>query len=162
MAHGSGLLKHGENGKGIKSRWYPETLSERILNITAIRERFRFLQSDGIEFIEKNSNCPTTAFFIDPPYTAGGSGKRAGKRLYKHCELDHAKLFEVTANTAGDFLMTYDNDPEVVAMAKHWGFDTEVIPMKNTHHAEMVELLIGRNLKWARTLLHPKPERLLF
>jgi DNA adenine methylase len=26
MAHGSAMIRHGENGKGIKSRWYPTTL----------------------------------------------------------------------------------------------------------------------------------------
>src|SRR5437868_4651574 len=33
LAPGSGRLKHGENGKGIKSRWYPQTLKTRILDI---------------------------------------------------------------------------------------------------------------------------------
>src|SRR5215216_2399360 len=33
MAPGAGLLKEGENGHGIASRWYPETLSRRIREI---------------------------------------------------------------------------------------------------------------------------------
>ena len=36
------------------------------------------------------------------------------------------------------------------------GFDTEVVPMKNTHHAKMIELLIGKDLNWARDKLKPK------
>ena len=44
--------------------------------------------------------------------------------------------------------MTYDNAPEVTALAHRHGFATRVISMKNTHHAEMSELLIGRNLNW--------------
>ena len=55
-----------------------------------------------------------------------------------------------------DFLMTYDNDPEVLAMAKVRDFDTEVVPMKNTHHAEIIELLIGKDLDWAREMLKPR------
>ena len=44
--------------------------------------------------------------------------------------------------------MTYDHAPEVVALAKRHGFATRAIAMKNTHHAEMSELLVGRNLDW--------------
>ncbi len=46
--------------------------------------------------------------------------------------------------------MTYDNTPEVYALAREHGFDTHIVLMKNTHHAEMTELLIGRDLEWAR------------
>src|SRR5690606_13772230 len=34
LAHGAGRIKYGENGRGIASRWYPETLRKRILDIT--------------------------------------------------------------------------------------------------------------------------------
>ena len=44
--------------------------------------------------------------------------------------------------------MTYDNAEEVLALAKRHGFETKAVSMKNTHHAEMDELLIGRNLSW--------------
>jgi len=45
--------------------------------------------------------------------------------------------------------MTYDNAGDVRELAAKYGFETLPIPMKNTHHAEMTELLIGRNLRWA-------------
>ncbi len=44
--------------------------------------------------------------------------------------------------------MTYDNDEYVRELATHHGFNFLQIAMQNTHHAEMNELLIGRNLKW--------------
>lgn len=44
--------------------------------------------------------------------------------------------------------MTYDNADEVRALAVKHGFETKAVAMKNTHHAEMNELLIGRNLSW--------------
>jgi len=156
LAHGSGMLKNGENGKGIKSRWYPETLSKRIKDIGAIKDCFQIYEQDGIEFMAKYASESETAFFIDPPYTAGGKGKRAGRRLYTHYELDHQKLFDVAASVRGDFLMTYDNDPEVEAMAIKAGFDTALVPMKNTHHEKMLELLIGRDLSWARAMLRAR------
>jgi len=31
LAPGAGMIKQGEKGKGLKSRWYPETLKRRIL-----------------------------------------------------------------------------------------------------------------------------------
>jgi DNA adenine methylase len=46
--------------------------------------------------------------------------------------------------------MTYDNAEGVRALAMMHGFDTHPIPMKNTHHAELTEILIGRDLDWAR------------
>ncbi len=156
MAPGVGLIKYGEKGKGIKSRWYAGTLANRILDIADIRSRFKFHETDGIEFSAEHAADKKAAFFIDPPYTAGGKGKRAGRRLYKHNELDHDRLFEVAKTIAGDFLMTYDNDAEVILMAKKAGFDTALVPMKNTHHTEMVELLIGKDLTWAREAMKEK------
>jgi DNA adenine methylase len=44
--------------------------------------------------------------------------------------------------------VTYDNADEVKALAKKYGFQAKPIPMKNTHHAAMTELVIGRNLNW--------------
>lgn len=148
LAPGSGPLKHGENGKGILSRWYPSTLAKRILNIQAIGDRISFIEGDGIEIIGKASSRSSAVFFIDPPYTAGG--KKAGRRLYKHFDLDHPKLFEVVSKVAGDFLITYDDTDGVRKLARAWRFDMELVSMKNTHHAQMKELLIGRDLAWAR------------
>ncbi len=149
LAPGSGQLKNGENGKGLLSRWYPVTLKKRIVAIQEYRNRLTFVETDGISVIEANLNRKGVAFFIDPPYTAGG--KRAGARLYTHFELDHQKLFEVTSRIAGDFLMTYDNAPDVKDLASKHNFDVELIAMKGTHHREMKELLIGRDLDWARS-----------
>lgn len=148
LAPGGGVLKNGENGRGIASRWYPETLAKRIVDIGLKRSRLSILEVDGIEVIRQNAGDADTVFFVDPPYTA--AGKRAGRRLYAYCDLDHEELFDACAGIAGDFLMTYDNAEEVRIMAEKRGFDVEAIPMKNTHHAEMSELLIGKDLDWAR------------
>src|SRR5690606_35390521 len=83
---------------------------------------------------------------IDPPYTAGG--KNAGSRLYNHSSLDHEGLFAVCSQLNGDFIMTYDNTDEEKALARTHGLEAKQIPMKNTHHAPMTELAIGRNLNW--------------
>ena len=148
LAPGSGLVKFGENGKGIASRWYPETLARRIRDITQVAPHIDFVQGDGLAVLKDSAERADVAAFIDPPYTA--STKRAGSRLYTHSIIDHEALFALCATLEGDFLMTYDNAPEMMEMAASRGFDTQLVPMKNTHHAEMYELLIGRNLNWAR------------
>jgi DNA adenine methylase len=87
-------------------------------------------------------------FFIDPPYTTGV--KNAGSRLYTHFEIDHEELFRIASTLAGDFLITYENTEEIHQLARKYGLTTRAVAMKNTHHAKMTELLIGRNLAWVR------------
>ena len=146
LAEGSGFLKYGENGKGILSRWYPETLAKRFLNLNQIAGRIDFRCSDGLGVIQEFSTNPQVVYFIDPPYTAGG--KKAGKRLYTHSSLDHERLFALCESLKGDFIMTYDDAEEVKKMARTRGFQMRLIPMTNTHHAKMAELVIGKDLSW--------------
>jgi len=142
LAAGAGLMKEGENGRGLASRWYPETLRRRIEAIMAIRRKLAFRHDDGMRAIEENAANPEVAFFVDPPYTV------AGRRLYTYSETDHPALFRMMARVAGDFLMTYDNTAEIRRLANRHGFEMRLVPMKSTHHAEMTELLIGRDLGW--------------
>jgi DNA adenine methylase len=146
LAEGAGVLKKGENGKGIHSRWYPQTIAKRITNIGYVARRIEFIKGDAFVELARFRNERNAVFFIDPPYTAGG--KSAGSRLYTHSEIDHERLFSICEKMRGDFLMTYDNAEEVRALAGRHGFQTKPVAMKNTHHAEMNELLIGRNLDW--------------
>lgn len=146
LAEGAGVLKNGENGKGILSRWYPQTIAKRITNIEFVASRLEFVHGDAFAVLKRFQKERDAVFFIDPPYTAGG--KRAGSRLYTHCEIDHERLFSICEKLRGDFLMTYDNAEEVRNLAERHGFENKSVAMKNTHHAEMTELLIGRNLDW--------------
>ncbi|MDD5703645.1 MAG: DNA adenine methylase [Dehalococcoidales bacterium] len=148
MAPGAGLIKYGEQGKGINSRWYPQTLAQRIRNIGRISDRIDFIQGDGLAIIREYLDRPEVVFFIDPPYTA--AGKKAGTRLYTHNGLDHEELFSLAEKVKGDFLMTYDDSIGVRTMAERHGLKVVEIAMKNTHHANMSELLIGKNLSWAK------------
>lgn len=146
LAEGSGFLKYGENGKGIRSRWYPATLARRFANLKLVADRISFRQEDGLAVIREYSRRGDVVFFIDPPYTAGG--KKAGKRLYRHFSLDHERLFTLCESINGDFLMTYDNADEVKYLARRHGFQMRLIPMTNTHHTTMEELVIGKDLSW--------------
>jgi DNA adenine methylase len=153
LAEGVGLIKGGEKGKGLASRWYPETLKRRILDISRVRDNITFIKEDGLEVMLRHAHNPDAVFFIDPPYTA--PGKSAGSRLYTHSQIDHERLFEIAHDLQGDFVMTYDNEPGAIELAKRHGFDIETVAMKNTHHAEMTELVIGRNLDWLRSSERP-------
>lgn len=157
LAPGASFVKNGENGKGIKSRWYAATLARRIRDIGSIRDRVTFVHGDGLEAIKQHATDRQAAFFVDPPYTMGPvEGKRAGARLYTHHELDHPRLFHLTAQVAGTFIMTYDDTIEVRALARQHALHVDTVAMKNTHHARMSELLISRDLSW----LHPvSPEK---
>lgn len=140
MAPGASLMKEGENGRGIRSRWYPLTLVRRIRAIQHVKDRLSFYEGDGLDLIERHLERPDVCFFVDPPYTAGGA--RAGRRLYAHNELEHDRLFDLMAHVRGRFLMSYDDAPEVLDMALRRGFAVRRIPMKNTHHERKMELLI--------------------
>jgi len=149
LAPGSAPIKNGENGRGLKSRWYPETLSKRIKDIERKKNKLEFIQGDGLSYLRRETSNENAVFFIDPPYTA--SAKKAGTRLYKHNILNHEELFEIVSQLKGDFLMTYDFDSKVIELADRHGFDMHPISMNNTHHSIMTELLIGKDLSWAKS-----------
>lgn len=142
LAPGAGVLKAGENGRGLLSRWYPTTLQRRITKIAEMGERLRFVHGDGIAVMAENSKRKRTAFFVDPPYAM------AGRRLYLHNDLDHELLMKVASGVRGDILMTYDDSTDICASAERHGFVTRRVPMRTTHHVHKCELLIGRSFDW--------------
>lgn len=146
LAKGSGRIKKGENGKGIRSRWYPQTLSKRLRNIAAVSERIEFRREDGLSTMEEYCLDETAVFFIDPPYTV--SGKGAGRRLYKYSELNHEHMFEICDKIKGDYIVTYDDNTNVRSLAKRHSMQLRLIPMKTTHHVSKEELILGKELSW--------------
>jgi DNA adenine methylase len=141
-APGAGIVKNGENGRGLRSRWYPETLRRRLMDIVSIKDRIDFVCGDGLEAIREAADRANVAYFIDPPYTV------VGRRLYRHSEIDHEALFATASTIRGHFLMTYDDAPEVRLLANRFGFRVGEVRMKSTHHTTKTELLISRNLEW--------------
>ncbi len=142
LAAGASLTRHGENGKGLASRWYAQTLIKRIRAIDQVSHHLQFCEGDGTRLLEAllKTAPQGTVCFIDPPYTAGG--KRAGSRLYTHHSLDHARLFRVLRDSSADFLMTYDLSAEVLALVRKYRFSAVQVLMKNAHHARLPELVI--------------------
>ncbi len=145
MAEGAGLVKTGENGRGLNSRWYPQTLARRIQEIAGVRERFSFVEGNAFEVVRRYSDEESAAFFVDPPYTV------ASKRLYLHWQIDHRDLFGLLAKVKGDALLTYDNTREIAALASEFDFETQAVGSKAATHAKLDKLLVGRAISsWTR------------
>ena len=147
LAPGASLSRRGENGKGVASRWYPQTIVSRLEAIEKHAERISFCETDGLQLLRAilhgtSGSSDEIVAFVDPPYTAGG--KCAGRRLYAHNEIDHKRLFALLADSRIDFLMTYDCAPEIVALVEKHHFHAVQVAMKNTHHAKVRELVITR------------------
>jgi DNA adenine methylase len=142
LAKGSGMIKTGENGRGLSSRWYPSTLVKRIIDINRMRDRITFVHGNAFEVIEQNLNSEDCFFFIDPPYTI------AGRRLYNHFEVDHRRIFELASQMSGHFLLTYDDTSEVRGWAEEFGLPYITIPMQTTHLVTKNELLISDSFEW--------------
>jgi len=145
MAPGAGLIKTGEANRGLKARWYPETLANRIREINERKDRMTFVEGDAFKLIEEHAQDADSVFYVDPPYTV------AAKRLYSNWEVDHQALFKTLGNCQGDFLMSYDNTSEVQEMARKHGFQFKPVAMKSTHHEKKTELLISTDLGWLKS-----------
>jgi DNA adenine methylase len=144
LAPGASLMKRGENGKGLLSRWYADTLRKRILALGDIRDRVTFIHGDGIAYLRNTAHRNDVTFFVDPPYTV------AGKRLYTHSDVDHDDIIHVASMAKGSVLVTYDDAQPIRELAARHGLPTGTIPMQNKRHAIQYELLIGRDLGWAQ------------
>lgn len=142
LAKGSGLIKSGEAGRGLASRWYPTTLAKRIGEANALRKKISFVHGNAFSIMEQYLDDEKTFFFIDPPYTV------AGKRLYNHYDVDHYRIFELASQMQGHFLLTYDNTDEVRGLAECFGLPYQTIPMQTTHLITKEELLISDNFGW--------------
>lgn len=143
LAQGASFARKGENGKGLWSRWYPETLIRRLEAIQQWADRILFLEGDGLRLLPLllRASDGEAAVFLDPPYTSRG-GKCAGARLYEHSRIDHAGLFALLDDHQVNFLMTYDAAPEIVELVRHHNFEAVGLTMKNTHHHALPELVI--------------------
>lgn len=144
IAEGAGLIRKGENGNGLGSRWYPNTLAKRIGIISSLKDKLKFTESDGLKLIRKCIRRDRAVFFVDPPYT------KAARRLYRHWQIDHEALFKLLSRARGAVLMTYDDTPEIRKLAADYGFEVKRVSMRTTHHQRKRELMICKDFTWRR------------
>ncbi|WP_419947198.1 DNA adenine methylase [Candidatus Poriferisodalis sp.] len=147
LAPGASLTRSGENGNGIGSRWYPDTLAGRLAAITEHADRLTFCEGDGAAVLEMTADIDGVRMFVDAPYTAGG--KRAGSRLYAHNAVDHRRIFETLADAGTDFVMTYDCCDEITELVAEHRFHAVTVEMRNGHNTRVPELVITRDRLFA-------------
>jgi DNA adenine methylase len=146
MAPGAGFLKRGEDDKGISSRWYPETLAKRIERIHALRAKIIFREDDGLKVLASLAKRHHIAAFVDPPYTANGKG--AGVRLYRHHDVDSAKLFDIAERFSGPMIITYHRSVIVRKQAEAVAIECRTVEVRTAHSMKRRELIMfkaGRN-----------------
>jgi DNA adenine methylase len=140
MAPGAGWLNRGEDDKGIASRWYPETLANRIRSTNALHEKITFICGDGLQLLKKFANEPGVVAFVDPPYVVHGRG--AGRRLYAHHDVDCDKLFETVRTFVGAMVITYHRSVVVERHADALGLERHTITVQTGHAHPKRELIL--------------------
>jgi len=127
----------------INERWYPEALAQRLAMVRALAPRIIIHHMDAVECLRKYSHENNSAY-IDAPYPG------LGKDLYRKADMNHAELFGTLATWPGNWFATYNNDALVGALCHQYGFRYEPVLMRNAHHMQKTELIIGRNLDWLK------------
>jgi hypothetical protein len=135
----------------IDERWYPEALSQRLAMVRALASRIIIHHMQAVECLRKYSHANYSAY-IDAPYPG------LGKDLYRKADVNHAELFGTLATWPGNWFATYNNDASIGALCHQYGFQYEQVKMRNAHHIQKTELIIGRNLDWLKN--KPAPVRL--
>ena len=153
LAPGAAFAKAGENGKGLASRWYPETLARRIVAAWGLRRSLSFGEGDGLAALEDyageaaeallagaDASAPAQfAVFADPPYPA------AGRRLYGQADVDPARLFRALdqlRQVGSEFLLTYEATPGIARLVQVHGFAAVEARMRTRQHRAKRELVI--------------------
>jgi DNA adenine methylase len=143
MAPGAGWLNYGDAGKGILSRWYPETLAKRIETVHRLRKKLTFIEGDGLEALREYQSTPRTVAFVDPPYVARGRG--AGLRLYRYCDVDCEELFRLVRNFSGPVIITYHRSEIVQREATASGIRCRTVNMHTAHDVAKRQLILYKS-----------------
>ena len=144
LAEGAAAMNKGEKGKGIASRWYPDTLADRIMEISFhspfIKLRHGDAIGDGLLTKLLDWYGDRGAVFLDPPYPD------TGERLYDHHEVDIGELFIFLGGRPNThFLMTLPCTDDVLAYVKDFHFHAVRVPVKTGHHLMKDELVVTRH-----------------
>lgn len=152
MTAHAGLTRQGRDETGFRQMWNGERLAERILAIHSLRDRLEFEHGDGLAALERYANDRRTAVFADPPYT--DEDAVLASQFYRHHVINHERLFELAAGTAGPTLLTYDPSPTVLSLAARHGLDARTLTVYTAQLQYKRELLIGRDLSWLKLAHH--------
>jgi DNA adenine methylase len=139
VAPGAGMLREGENGKGVFSRWYSATLRQRLEMLFQYRHRFAVSNEDALTVLGADHGA--AFWFIDPPYTCGSAAP--GGRLYTLTNVDHRALFMAIKELNGPWLLTEHDDESIWEIAKEQALEPEMVSVRNAHHKKTHELIFS-------------------
>jgi DNA adenine methylase len=142
LTRSGGLLRNGERGNGVLSRWYPVTIATRIRMLARLSDFVTVVHGDGIDTMREHAGRKTTCMFVDPPYTA--DAKDPGTRLYEHFDIDHEAVFKLGSRGETPVFLTYADSKIVRSLARQYNFRVRPVVMRTTHHNERTELLLTK------------------
>lgn len=138
LSNSARLIRNGERGKGLSSRWYPETISLRIANIHSAKERFQVKHGDGLREIRHYATERQACFFVDPPYVLSNRVRP----LYHHSEIDHPALFALLYASRRDFLLTYRDSRRIRDWVDLLGLKARRVVIRGNGGRKSSELLL--------------------
>lgn len=101
----------------VTCRFRPERHARDIANLFKLLRRFKSFRVIHGDFAETLSHTPDDGFaYLDPPYYLQGGA------LYKHdmTPEDHARLADVLREARYEWVLSYDDHPEVKALYQPW------------------------------------------
>ena len=142
----SGMTNTKDGKGGFQARWYPATLERRIRAAGRLAGRVRITEGNGMRALRRLPPRTDILVFIDAPYTGRG-GTQPGQHLYNQNQVDHAEIFRSLAESGADFLMTYDEAPEIIELITEHAFHAETVTVPGTRHRR-TELIVTPRSSW--------------
>lgn len=125
-------------------RYNPENLAKRIVLLADLADCVEVIHGSALDVLAAHRCNRDTVFYLDPPYSLAGG---PGKRLYRHWQLDHDRLFALAGSVEGDVLISHHDHPRTRALARANGFRAAVVEV-NTKRGRAPELLAARTFGW--------------
>jgi DNA adenine methylase len=138
-----GLLRRGENGNGVFSRWYPDTLAKRVESIKMKRDAIVFGAKDAFEVISEVGGSTSHVLFLDPPYSF--DKESAGHRLYGCSDVSFEKLMLACSETRAKYILCYEDSSEVRKTAESLGAICRTVKVRNSHNKLTKEIIISND-----------------
>ncbi|MCC5899429.1 MAG: DNA adenine methylase [Phormidium sp. GEM2.Bin31] len=111
----SGTIEAGGYSQKSFEQRFTDSSIDRLSALGPVLEGVNITNLDFSELLqaEKGSEGDRTFIFLDPPYLSATKSKLYGKRGHYHSQFDHNRFAQVLATCPHDWLITYDDSPQV-------------------------------------------------
>ena len=133
---GGGVRSEAHLGEALRAG----TMAARLRAVRAERHRLE-VRADAKGVIREFRHDPRAAFFVDPPYSLPGG---PAARLYRHHDVDHARLMAALTTVRGRVVATYNDCEEVRLLAAAQGFRVRPLEIIDGHRRRRRELMLIR------------------